>query len=144
MSFPCKPVFGSSRGIVSGPSSVFRVGTLQIGSTLFDVATSVVIESVADGQHRSILMEGEQDFFVAAQNGDEECSFRGKFSARLTPAPDDGLFEVSETVTIDGGTERFAGAGGHLQFEGSVDMTKGTWIGTTSGSICQLVPVRTR
>jgi hypothetical protein len=102
----------------------------------------VVINSIAQARDRSILMQGEQSYFVPAQNGHEQSSFRGRFSAHLTPAGDDGLFEISETVTIDGGTERFAGAGGHLQFEGSVDMTKGTWIGTISGSICELKPVK--
>jgi hypothetical protein len=69
--------------------------------------------------------------FIAA-NGDKVCA---TFSGIATPTDVPGVLYIVETVTITGGTGRFAGATGSFTTERLYDRIAGTTVGTFSGAI---------
>ena len=58
-------------------------------------------------------------------------------SGSLTPIPDvSGVYHMSVTYSITGGTGKFAGATGTLQNDGIADLNKGLLTLTYTGEIC--------
>jgi hypothetical protein len=69
--------------------------------------------------------------FTAA-NGDKVYA---KFTGVATPTATPGVLYIEETVTITGGTGRFAGATGSFTSERHYDRVAGTTIGSFEGTI---------
>lgn len=69
--------------------------------------------------------------FTAA-NGD---TVHGEFTGLATPTSTPGVISIVESVTITGGTGRFAGASGSFIVERLYDRIAGTTIGSFDGSI---------
>jgi hypothetical protein len=69
--------------------------------------------------------------FTAA-NGD---TVFGDFTGQATPTSTPGVLYIVETVTITGGTGRFAGASGSFICERLFDRIAGTTIGSFEGTI---------
>jgi hypothetical protein len=69
--------------------------------------------------------------FTAA-NGDKVY---GEFTGQATPTSTPGVISIVESVTITGGTGRFAGASGSFTVERLYDRIAGTTIGSFKGSI---------
>ena len=69
--------------------------------------------------------------FVAA-NGD---TLTGAFTGYSAPTDDPNVLAIEETVTITGGTGRFAGATGGFTCERLYDTVAGTTVGSFEGTI---------
>jgi hypothetical protein len=72
------------------------------------------------------------DYEFTAANGDR---LLGEFTGQATPTSTPGVIAILETVTITGGTGRFAGATGNIVVERLFDRIAGTTIGYFEGSI---------
>jgi len=110
------------------PSPVFTVvfdgngnGT-QLGHFAFHTVHRV---NTADG-----TAAGSYEFTSAS--GD---TLTGDFSGASGPSDTPNVFAIVETVTITGGTGRFADATGHFVIERLVDFTTSTSEGTFDGII---------
>lgn len=71
-------------------------------------------------------------YVFTAANGD---ILFGDFTGQATPTAIPGVLYIEETVTITGGTGRFAGASGSFLCERLFDRIAGTTIGSFEGTI---------
>ena len=110
------------------PSPFFTVvfdGTgngTQLGRFVFHTVHRV---NTADG-----TAAGSYEFISA--NGD---TLTGDFSGASGPTETPNVFAIVETVTITGGSGRFANASGHFVIQRLVDFTTSTSDGTFDGDI---------
>jgi hypothetical protein len=90
----------------------------------FEMVISATVDPVA--------RTGAGTVVIVAANGD---TLTGTLAGVSSPTPTPGVIEIVETVTITGGTGRFADASGSLTIDRLFDRGTGAVTGTIDGSI---------
>jgi hypothetical protein len=105
---------------------------------LFEVAVSGIATHLGrftgDAQIQQNVTNGSYTgtFTWIAANGD---SISGTFEGQLIPTSTPGLFENIETIDVNGGTGRFAGATGTATAGGQLDQTTLSFVFPFEGTI---------
>ena len=134
MAQSCMPVSGTIAATVVGGDPVTVLGTVD-GDLAG--ATMAIVSSQAEGDEGRILL-GLGHAFVTFDRG----TLQTKDSATWTPIPGfAGLFHMSTSYEITGGSGSFAGATGHLINDGVADTNTGQVTLRYEGEVCLPLPV---
>lgn len=125
----CSAVAGSIEATVIGGDPVNVLGVVS-----GDLAGAVraVITSQAEGENGTVLLGLSHDFVT-----NDHASLKTNDKAVWTPVPDHpGVFYMTTSYEIVGGTGKYDGATGSLQNSGTADTNTGLLTLRYSGQVC--------